>query len=169
MNEKDTKTASSTAAADAATELPGQYRMEESIGFMVGRLKTVMLGQLDDELRDLDISSAQWIILMRIANGCGSTSAELCRGLQYDTGSMTRMLDRLEEKGLILRHRSAEDRRVVQLALTEQGVSLYPQLRQASQRMMDQMLGGMSDDEVAQIKSLLRRMLANFGVEFSQP
>lgn len=139
--------------------------MEDSVGFLIARLRTAMLAELDDQLREMDITSAQWIILMRIANGSGRTSAELCRSLDYDTGSMTRMLDRLEEKGFILRQRSAEDRRIVELAITEQGRALYPQLRGASQRMLGRMLTGIPDAEVALLKSLLRRMLANFGVE----
>jgi MarR family transcriptional regulator, multiple antibiotic resistance protein MarR len=143
----------------------GSYRIEESIGFLVGRLKTVMLAELDDQLADLDITSAQWIILMRIANGCGRTGAALCRGMHYDTGSMTRMLDRLEEKSLIRRHRSEEDRRIVELALTEQGVALYPRLRLASQRMVDRMVGDIPEVEVEQFKDTLRRMLINLGVE----
>ena len=52
------------------------------------------------------------------------TPAELCRYLGLDSGSMTRMLDRLEQKGLILRNRCPDDRRQVRLGLTADGQRL---------------------------------------------
>jgi len=137
------------------------YQLEETIGFLLGRLKHRMTLELDEELKHLDISAAQWVILMRIATGMVKTSAELCRCFSYDTGSMTRMLDRLEEKGLISRHRSAADRRVVELALSEAGHQSYPELKACGRRLADRMLQGISETEVDLFKSLIRRMQAN--------
>ncbi|MBS1210918.1 MAG: transcriptional regulator, MarR family [Proteobacteria bacterium] len=139
----------------------GIYCFEDSLGFLLGRLKGRMAAVLDEELTALDITHAQWVILMRIANGVGRTCGELCRHIAYDTGSMTRMLDRLEEKLLIVRERSAEDRRVVGVSLTEHGLALYPQLQAAGFRVLARMSAGFSKDEVEQVKSQLRRMLSN--------
>lgn len=137
------------------------YQPRESIGFLLTRVKNALMSALDHDLQGLDLTGAQWAILMRIANGCGRTAADLCRDNSYDTGSMTRMLDRLEEKGFIHRERSTEDRRVVQLALTEQGQALYPQLLQTGADVLNRHLVGFTLDEVELLKSLLRRMLAN--------
>ena len=49
------------------------------------------------------------------------SASDLCKGISYDAGAMTRMLDRLEGKGLIRRNRSAQDRRLMHLELTEEG------------------------------------------------
>lgn len=140
---------------------PGNYSPEESIGFLLSRVKNVMVGSLDHDLQGLDLTGAQWSVLMRIANGCGRTAADLCRDGSYDTGSMTRMLDRLEEKGFIRRERSTEDRRVVQLALSEQGQALYPELLARGAAMLNRHLKGFTPEEVQTLKTLLRRMLAN--------
>lgn len=139
------------------------YRPEESIGFLLTRVKNVLINSLDADLQPLDLTGPQWAILMRVANGCGRTAADLCRDGSYDTGSMTRMLDRLEEKGFVRRERSTEDRRVVQLALTEQGEALLPQLRQMGADMLNRHLVGFTADEVELLKTLLRRMIANAG------
>jgi len=138
-----------------------RFRVEDSVGFLIGRLKARMAMALDSELLELDITHAQWVILVRIANGLGRTASELCRCAQCDTGSMTRMLDRLEEKQLIVRERSEEDRRIVEIKLTEHGQALYPALLEAGNLLFARMRGGFSDAEIDQLKQTLRRMCDN--------
>ena len=70
------------------------------------------------------ITAAQFKVMIIIAQFGVDTPAELCRHLSLDSGSMTRMLDRLEQKGLLARKRSEQDRRQVQLVLTEDGQRL---------------------------------------------
>ncbi len=52
------------------------------------------------------VTAAQFKVLIIIAQFDVDTPAELCRNLSLDSGSMTRMLDRLEQKGLLARQRS---------------------------------------------------------------
>jgi hypothetical protein len=85
---------------------PGLY-----IGYLVTGVRTRMMQEMDACLNPYGLTAAQFIILRRIAEGVATTAAELCRVLEYDTGSMTRMLDRLEEKNVIIRERSSDDRR----------------------------------------------------------
>ncbi len=137
------------------------YNPETSLGRLVAEVSGRLLAALDDEMTELGITGAQWVILMRIADGRGSTAAELCRHSRYDTGSMTRMLDRLEEKGLIRRVRSASDRRRVHLELTPAGRLLHPQLPPVAVKVLNAHLRGFSQEEVALLTVLLQRMLAN--------
>ena len=75
-------------------------------------------------MRPHGLTSVQWAPLMIISRGGNPTAASLARDLNTDTGAMTRMLDRLEAKGLLQRTRSSTDRRVVELTLTDQGREL---------------------------------------------
>lgn len=137
---------------------------EESLGFLLSRLKGRMGAVLDEELAGTDITHAQWIVIVRIANGMASTGAELSRCLGADTGSMTRMIDRLEEKHLIVRERSAEDRRVITLQLTPEGREKLPDLLAAGRRTLERMMAGFTRDEIDVVRATLLRMLANLGV-----
>jgi DNA-binding MarR family transcriptional regulator len=74
---------------------------------------------------------------------------------------MTRMLDRLEGKGLIRRNRSPDDRRLVHLELTEEGLAAYPRMRELSLGVANRFLRGFSKTEARQLESLLTRMLEN--------
>src|SRR6201993_3272415 len=86
----------------------------------------------DPELAPLEISAAQYVVISVLAKSkCGPDSAtQLCKDLSYDAGAMTRMIDRLEAKGLISRRRCPEDRRLVKLELTEAGLAALPKLRE---------------------------------------
>jgi DNA-binding MarR family transcriptional regulator len=137
------------------------YHPEDSLGRLIADVSGRLLAAFDDEMTDLGISGAQWVILMRIANGCASTAAELCRFSRYDTGSMTRMLDRLEEKGLVRRTRSSTDRRVIQLELTEAGRDLYPLLPPVAIKVLNAHLKGFTREELECLKGFLNRMRAN--------
>jgi DNA-binding MarR family transcriptional regulator len=139
------------------------YNPEESIGRLMADVSGRLLAAFDDEMTDLGITGAQWVILMRIATGCGSTAAGLCRFSRYDTGSMTRMLDRLEEKGLIRRIRSSTDRRVIHLELTDAGRELYPLLPPVAIKVLNAHLQGFTRAELDLFKGFLRRMQTNSG------
>ena len=71
-----------------------------------------------------DLTGVQWGPLLIIHYGIGTTAAEIARSACVDTGAMTRMLDRLEAKGLVRRTPCPNDRRVMQLELTAEGESL---------------------------------------------
>lgn len=148
-------------AQDQGPYTPATYNPETSLGRLMAEVSGRLLAALDDEMTGHGITGAQWVILMRIAGGRGSTAAELCRFSRYDTGSMTRMLDRLEEKGLIRRVRSATDRRRVLLELTPAGRRLHPQLPAVAVKVLNAHLRGFSEEEVALFTSFLQRMLAN--------
>ena len=140
---------------------PDNYNPESSIGRLIADVSGRLLASLDNEMTEFGITGAQWVILMRIANGCASTAAELCRYSRYDTGSMTRMLDRLEDKGFIRRVRSQEDRRIIHLELSEAGKALYPHLPPVAIKVLNQHLRGFSEDELRLFRSFLERMIIN--------
>src|SRR5258708_7238563 len=91
----------------------------------------------DPDLAPLEISAAQYVIISVLAKHGVDSPAQLCKDLSYDGGAMTRMLDRLEAKGLINRRRCPDDRRCVKLELSEAGRAALPKLRACSVRVLD--------------------------------
>lgn len=137
------------------------YRVEDSFGFLINALRARMMAVMDRELASLGITSAQWAILVQVGDTPGCTAAALCRKVHYDTGSMTRMLDRLEEKGLIQRTRSTHDRRAAYLELTDAGRDIHERLPAHAVRVLNAHFAGFKAAEVETLMSLLNRMLAN--------
>ena len=144
------------------------YQPRKGVGHLLSRVRTELLAALDkaleadQELSALEISSAQFIVIAALALSESARSAsDLCKGISYDAGAMTRMLDRLETKGLIQRSRRADDRRVVYLELTEEGHRAFPRMRMLSMGVLNRFLRGFSQAEARQLESYLTRMLDN--------
>jgi len=144
------------------------FEPKASIGHLVGRLRGEMLSVVDAEfaadqqLASLEVTGSQYIIIAALAASNQARSAsDLCKGISYDAGAMTRMIDRLEAKGLIHRERCSEDRRLVYLELTEQGRAAFPRMREISRAVHNRFLAGFTKAEARQLESLLRRMLEN--------
>jgi DNA-binding MarR family transcriptional regulator len=140
---------------------PQDYRPDDSVAYLMRRLITSFATEVEHELDPRGLTNAQWVPLYKLHLGHGSTAAELARECQLDAGAMTRMLDRLEAKGLIRRVRSSEDRRVVNLELTDDGRKSAAQIPHALCKVLNAHLQGFSRDEVELLKSMLVRMLAN--------
>ena len=149
---------------DNSSFQPGRH-----VGALVSRVKVEMLAVLDRELSQdkrlasLEMSAAQYIIIANLASGPGEpkSAADLCKVISYDAGAMTRMLDRLEAKGLIRRTRSSQDRRLMNLELTEEGRAAYPRMREISMAIANQFLRGFTKSEARQLEGFLNRMLEN--------
>jgi MarR family transcriptional regulator, multiple antibiotic resistance protein MarR len=153
MNRTAEKTVDHGAVTEAADEM--------QIGHLIGRARSALLTGLDAELEQFGLTGPQFAVLKNVADGVADTAADLCRTMHYDTGSMTRMLDRLEEKLVLRRERCTEDRRVVYLRITETGSELLPQLRTAAVRVISGHLAGFTPDEVETLKQFLERMIEN--------
>jgi DNA-binding MarR family transcriptional regulator len=116
----------------------------------------------DPELSPLGLSAAQFIVIATLALADAPKSAsDLCKGISYDAGAMTRMIDRLESKGLIRRHRRPDDRRVVYIELTEEGSHAFPRMKALSMEVVNRFLRGFSQAEARQLEEFLSRMLEN--------
>lgn len=139
---------------------PKTFNPKTGIGGLVSRVRVKLFDALDEELAPFDITAAQYVILVSLAHGVDSCSG-LCKGVSYDPGAMTRMIDRLERKGLVRRVRSPEDRRVVQLVLTDEGRAVYPKLVAKAAEVTNRKLKGFTKTEAQQLERLLQRVLAN--------
>src|SRR5882724_6914880 len=91
------------------------YQMGETIGHQLFALMTMIRREVESRMAKHGLTDAQWKPLWLLKAGRASTANELAREMDIDAGAITRMVDRLEAKGMIERVRSGEDRRVVNL------------------------------------------------------
>ncbi len=148
------------------------YRPESSVGYQINRLAQTIAREIDRRMGDLGLTDAQWKPLILLRQGTCLTAVDISRMICHDTGAVTRVLDRLEAKGLIRRTRSEADRRVVNLELTEEGQRVSAEVPKILSCLVNQVLAGFSEDEFAVFRNLLGRALANvqsLNGEGSQP
>jgi DNA-binding MarR family transcriptional regulator len=149
------------AAAPVDFYLAPGYCAEESVGYLMKRIMLSIVAQADKRLVEHDLTSAQWGPLMRLQTVGASTVVDLARWLNADAGAMTRLLDRLEKKGLCKRVRSTEDRRVVQVELTPDGQAAIAAVPAVLCEVLNAHLAGFSKTEWQALKTYLHRMLEN--------
>jgi len=137
------------------------YRPEDSVGYLMRQILASMAHEIDTQLADSDLTNAQWMPILKLHLGHASTVAELARACDLDTGAMTRLLDRLEAKGLCKRIRSETDRRVVNIALTAVGTEVAKGIPQVLCNVLNRHLRGLSAEEFSTLKNLLTRVRAN--------
>lgn len=134
---------------------------------LTGVLKTLVksLSQaVDRRLSPFDLTEAQALPLLCLADGRCHTPGELARLCDYDTGALVRSLDRMEAKGLLTRVRSVEDRRVVEICLTDRGRKAAAQVPGATREVLESHLSDFSADDRRMLLGLLLRMRANAAV-----
>jgi len=137
------------------------YDVSASIGHRLMHLMMLMRREVETRMAEHGLTDAQWKPLWMLQTGRASNAIELAREMMVDAGAITRMLDRLEAKGLLERVRSETDRRVVHLRLTEAGSAAASQVPHVLASVNNDFLRGFTAKEFEQLRALLDRMHAN--------
>jgi len=137
------------------------YVVHSSVGHQLHQLTGAMKRDIEQRMSAHGLTAAQWYPLWKLKLDAGSTAQDMARDMAADAGSITRLLDRLEAKGLIGRERSATDRRVVNLYLTPAGEAVVGHVPHVLADVNNHYLRGLSRAEWQQLRELLARMLAN--------
>ncbi|WDD95812.1 MarR family transcriptional regulator [Burkholderia sp. FERM BP-3421] len=140
---------------------PQHIELESSLGYYLTKARQALFERMDRALGPLDLTAQQIGVILLLARGNARTPFELSRKLSYDSGSMTRLLDRLEKKDFISRARSASDRRVIELSLTARGADAARALPGVIAGELNAQLTGFSADELSTLTALLQRFIAN--------
>ncbi|GAB7544015.1 MarR family winged helix-turn-helix transcriptional regulator [Cupriavidus sp. 8B] len=133
------------------------FQLTRSIGFFLNRARNSLLMEMDAALKEVDITAQQMGILLSLTHGVAATPFELSKLLGIDTGLMTRMLDKLENKGLLARSRSSDDRRVVNLTLTPKGKAVAERIPEIAPKVLNARLKTFSQEEFAEFLRLLAK------------
>lgn len=129
-------------------------------GSLIHQVGRELSTAVERRLAEFDVTAQQAALLLHAAEA-GTSPNRLAARLGTDTAGMTRLLDRLEGKGLLRREKHPGDRRSVVIVLTKQGRALVPRLAPAFGGISRQLLDGFSEPEIRRLTAMLRRMLEN--------
>lgn len=136
-----------------------RFSLQHSPGHLIALINQLKDRILERHLVDHQITAAQFKVVLLISQQRASTPADLVRLLNLDSGAMTRMLDRLEHKGLLTRERSHADRRQVHLRLTESGEALGLLVPQIAADAINELTGCLTCSELDEFQRLMKKML----------
>jgi len=132
-----------------------------TLPFLIQRAKRLLKRHFQAAVLQHGLTDVQFRVLSRLWRGDGATIGELARDLCLDAATLTGLVDRLESKGLVCRRRDEEDRRSVQVLLTDAGRSLEGVLHQAGRLVEQRALKGMCAEDVQRLLLLLEQVCAN--------
>lgn len=135
---------------------------DRSLGRLLRRITKLMLARVEARFADGDFGFTPWLALKLVHDGVAGNAGELARELDMTTGATTRLIDSLEEPGLLLRDRCCADRRVVKLAMTDAGVAAYRSRTSMMVTSWNEILADFETAEVDQLIGLLGKLLRSF-------
>lgn len=113
---------------------------------------------------DVPLTPEQFMLIDLLWNQGEMTQQQLADQLQKDKNSVTKLVDAIEKKGFVIRKQNPHDRRANTLVLTEKANELKPGAKQKGISILDQILEGISEDELRSFLSTLRKLNSNMTI-----
>ncbi|MFM0220648.1 MarR family winged helix-turn-helix transcriptional regulator [Paraburkholderia dipogonis] len=123
------------------------------------RARAALLKESDQAFSGLAVSTNEAAVLTAIGKSVANSPTGLSEVLGVNSGFMSRLLNRLENKSLLQRSQSTGDRRVVKIALTEAGARMYIRLEQIMPNLLNRRFGRLSHVELVELNGLLERLI----------
>lgn len=133
-------------------------------GFLISKIHQLAQRVFTKKLKSYDlyeINSAQGRIIFVLWQNDGISIQELARKTALEKSTLTRMLERLENLGYVLRIPSEEDKRKTIIKLTEKNEKLKDGYEQVSKDMLELFYRGFSEAEIDVFESYLKRIYNN--------
>jgi DNA-binding MarR family transcriptional regulator len=136
------------------------YSIHTSTGYRVSRLAKAMESEFERHLEAYDVTRAGWAVLSAIFHDGKTTPAALASFVGVDGAAITRHLDRLEKRGLVVREPNTKDRRSVCIKLTRKAKRLVPRIAAASIKTNEKFVRALTRSEIDAVQGTIRKMLS---------
>ena len=130
----------------------------ESLGRLIYLTAQDIKNYAEKQLKPFDLTLEQFHLLKQMSLDSGMSQRELGELVNKTPANITRILDRLELKNLVIRQSSPEDRRTSQVLLTEQGQALVKEVFEIFESFSNQLTQGTSEQEQQKTKKVLDKI-----------
>jgi MarR family transcriptional regulator for hemolysin len=135
--------------------------MSDSLGILITDSARLLRRRFDGRARCLGVSRAQWQVLFALSRNEGINQSGLAEALDVETITVGRMVDRLEDAGLVERRADPADRRAWRLHLTARAHPILDELRSVADQVMAETLAGIGAEGEAALSALLSQVRQN--------
>jgi DNA-binding MarR family transcriptional regulator len=135
--------------------------MTDSFGFLLSDVARLLRKRFDERARSLGATRAQWKMLLTLSRNEGLNQGALAELLEVEPITACRMIDRLEESGLVERRRDPDDRRAWRIHLTPAAVPVIARLRAYADELLEAVLTGLDARERAALAASLETIRGN--------
>ncbi len=138
---------------------PFLTRFSTSLWIRFLRFNLLSHKKLQDDLEKLGLTPPQFYVLACIGYSGRLPFSEIGVKMMVTVSNLTGIVDRLEEKGLVVRERDSHDRRVVHVRLTDKGKKLYRVSVAAFEESVSEFFSALDKSEQKDLSTLLRKLL----------
>jgi DNA-binding MarR family transcriptional regulator len=131
------------------------------IGYLLADNSRLARWAFDQQVREIGVTGPQARLLLNLSRGPGENQGFYAEQLEVEPITLCRMVDRLEESGMVERRRDPTDRRAWQLHLTPKSQKIVAKLQRSVDSLVDDMLDGLTSDERSEFARLLKTVGAN--------
>ena len=135
--------------------------MDANLAWEIGETANAMRRFYDRRARHLGVTRAQWRVMAVLAREPGSKQIALAERLDMEPITLSRIIDKLEQGGLVRRVADPADRRAWRLELTDKACPLHAQLMTLAGEVSLDAFAGFAPEEIDQARALLARIRAN--------
>ena len=135
--------------------------MTDSLGFLIGDVSRLMRRRFDERARAIGVTRAQWRALLTLSRNEGVNQGMLAELIDVEPITLCRMVDRLQEAGLVERRTDPADRRAWRIFLTQAARPILADLRELADALFEEAAAGLGTDDRAQLSMLLERIRLN--------
>lgn len=139
--------------------------MTDSLGFLLADVSRLIRKRFDERARLIGATRAQWRTLIVVMRNQGINQGGLADLLEVEPITLCRMIDRLEEAGLVERRRDPADRRAWLIHLTPKAGPVLEKVRGIADSLFEQVLDGVPDSDHTRLNATLERMRENLLAE----
>ncbi len=137
-------------------------KMQESFGFVLQDVARLMRRDFNRRVQDLGLTQAQWQILVRISKMEGAPrQSQIADMLEMQPISVARMIDRMVAAGWVERRPDKDDRRAVNLYLTDKVEPILEQMRLRAVETRELSAAGLSKEDQVTLLNILQKMKNN--------
>jgi DNA-binding MarR family transcriptional regulator len=137
--------------------------LEDHLGYWLRCLSNLVSRGFAERLERHDVSVPQWVVLRCLFDRENVSLNELAATVDVDNGALSRMVERLFQKRLVIRETDPANRRTVQLRLTNAGKALVPVLAREADQNDEMFFGAVDSEERHRLLTTVRTLLTRHG------
>ncbi|MGE0700718.1 MAG: MarR family winged helix-turn-helix transcriptional regulator [Hyphomicrobiaceae bacterium] len=136
---------------------------DRNFGWLNTDVARMMRTVFDRRVKALGITRPQWLAIVRLNRRPGASQSELADMMEIERAPAGKIVDRLEERGWVIRRPDPVDRRVNRIFLTDRGQRVYAVIWPIAQATVGDALGDLTDSEILVLTELLSRVKSRLG------
>ena len=133
---------------------------DRHVGFLSADISRLMRTEFDRQVSALGVTRAQWMVLARLARRPGCSQTELADMMEMERATAGRLVDRLEENGLVRREPDPTDRRIRRVFPTDLATGQQAQMRAVADAIVDDALSDLNLEQRETLMTLMESVRA---------